>query len=145
VNDAWYYRYGPQQFGPIPLAELRRLVQKGQLGPNAEAWTQGAQAWMPVAQAVAIPVQTPDGLHYIVPTSSTSMLCLVAGYMGIFSIVLCPFAPVALVLGILGLRDLRTHPEKNGKGRAITGITIGAVGTLCLLGWAAIALLGARH
>jgi hypothetical protein len=145
VNDAWYYRYGPQQFGPIPLAELRRLVQARQLGPNAEACQQGAQMWIPVHHAVALPVQTDNGLQYIVPTSSTSVMCLIAGYAGIFAFFAFPLAPIALIVGILGLRDLKAHPEKNGKGRAITGIVIGALGTIVIVFVVAAMLLSPKH
>ena len=32
--------------------------------------------------------------------------------------------------GILGLREIKAHPEKRGKGRAITGIVLGSLVTL---------------
>ena len=41
--------------------------------------------------------------------------------------------PLALVLGILALRDLKLHPHKRGMGRALTGIVLGALGTLAMI------------
>jgi hypothetical protein len=54
---------------------------------------------------------------------------------------------VALALGIIGLVQLKSHPEQKGKGMAITGIVFGAVSLLLLcllpvLGTALLALLG---
>jgi uncharacterized membrane protein HdeD (DUF308 family) len=54
---------------------------------------------------------------------------------------------VALVLGIIGLVQLKSHPEQKGKGMAILGIVFGAVAVilLCLspvLVTAVLALLG---
>jgi hypothetical protein len=54
---------------------------------------------------------------------------------------------VALVLGIIGLVQLKSRPEQTGKGWAITGIVFGGLSILliCLspiLGTAILALLG---
>ena len=49
----------------------------------------------------------------------------------------CP-APVAIVLGILAIRDLRKQPGKHGLGRAVFAIVAGALVTLVV---AAVALL----
>ena len=61
-----------------------------------------------------------------------SGLAIAAGYAGLFAMT-CLFAPIALVLGILAVRDIKKHPEKHGMGRAIFGIVMGAIFTLPLL------------
>jgi len=61
-----------------------------------------------------------------------SWLAIVAGYLGLFSLICFP-APIALVFGILAIRDIRKHPEKHGMGRAIFGLVMGALGTIALL------------
>ena len=54
---------------------------------------------------------------------------IAAGYAGLFALI--PFlAPVALVLGILAIRDLKKNPDKHGMGRAIFGVTMGIFFTL---------------
>ena len=67
---------------------------------------------------------------------------MAAGYLGIFGFFFPPIGVAALVLGILGVRDLKNHPEKNGWGRAITGIVLGALMTLATLFLAVLIVLG---
>ena len=65
-----------------------------------------------------------------------SWLAIVAGYLGLLSILMCP-APLALLFGILAVVDIRKHPEKHGLGRAIFGIVMGGMlilGLFWLLG-----------
>ena len=40
-----------------------------------------------------------------------------------------------MILGIYALRDLRQHPEKRGRGRALTGIILGGLGSALWLLW----------
>ena len=146
MNDAWYYRDGELQYGPMPLAELQRLIREGRTPPTiivSSPYTQGQ--WMPVAQALAgniTSTMSDRELSYVIPTAQTSGLCLAAGYLGLFSLVMCLLAPGALVLGILGLRDLKAHPQKNGTGCAITGIVIGSLGTVGMVVWLILVLVG---
>lgn len=69
-----------------------------------------------------------DGLHYVIPIN-TSGLAIAAGYVGLIS-VLCFPAPVALVLGILALRQLKKNPKLHGRGRAVFAIVMGVIFTL---------------
>jgi hypothetical protein len=69
-------------------------------------------------------------MKVLVPVN-TSGLAIVAGYLGLVS-VLCFPAPFALVFGILALRHLKRHPDQDGKGRAIFGIVMGALFSLPL-------------
>jgi hypothetical protein len=62
-----------------------------------------------------------------------------AGYAGLFSVLLLP-APLAILFGVLALRDIKRNPKKHGKGRAVFGIIIGAIGTLGLF-WLLASLL----
>jgi hypothetical protein len=50
----------------------------------------------------------------------------------LFSLILFP-APLALIFGILALRDLKRHPDKGGRGRAIFAIVMGSLFTLLLI------------
>lgn len=53
---------------------------------------------------------------------------IAAGYLGLFSFLILP-APIALITGILAIRDIRSHPDRHGMGRAIFGIVMGVLGT----------------
>lgn len=67
---------------------------------------------------------------------------IIAGYLGLFAI-LGIFAPFALILGILALRDLREKPGTLGKGRAIFAIVMGSLFTLLYAAAFIAAALGA--
>ena len=57
---------------------------------------------------------------------------IAAGYLGLFSI--CGiFAPLALITGIIGIVDIRSHPHRHGIGRCIFGIVMGALGTALMI------------
>ena len=51
---------------------------------------------------------------------------IAAGYAGLFSLLLFP-APLAILFGILAIRDIKKHPQKHGMGRAIFGLVAGIV------------------
>ena len=64
-------------------------------------------------------------LRMVVPIN-TSALAIVAGYLGLVS-VLCLPAPFALLFGIMALNHLRKNPKLDGKGRAIFAIVMGVI------------------
>jgi hypothetical protein len=57
---------------------------------------------------------------------------IAAGYAGLFAIVVLP-APLAVILSIIAMVDMKRHPEKHGMGRAIFGLTTGLLGTAGLI------------
>lgn len=72
-----------------------------------------------------------------------SIWAIAAGYLGLVSVCGLP-APLALVCGIIAIRDIKTHPDRHGMGRAIFGIVMGALGTLAL-GVGILAAIMAPH
>ena len=69
-------------------------------------------------------------LGYIVPIS-TSIWAIFASYAALLSVIVFP-APLALILGIIALIDVRRHPEKKGMVRAIFAIVMGTIFTLLI-------------
>ncbi len=71
------------------------------------------------------------GMRVLLPVGR-SVYAIVAGYLGLISILLIP-APMALVMGIIAVWDIRrskgTENEKFGMGRAIFGIVMGGLVT----------------
>ena len=57
---------------------------------------------------------------------------IAAGYLGLIS-VLCIPSPLALIAGILAIREMRRNPKKHGMGRAVFGIVMGGIGTIALV------------
>lgn len=79
-----------------------------------------------------LPVERPNQhLEFVAPIN-VSPIALVAGYLGLGSL-LCLPAPIALALGILALRDLARTPNRTGKGRAWFAIVAGGIGTVFLV------------
>jgi hypothetical protein len=70
-------------------------------------------------------------LKMVVPLN-TSALAIVAGYIGLVS-VLCLPAPFALLFGILALQHLKKNPKLDGKGRAIFALVMGSIFSLVLV------------
>jgi hypothetical protein len=95
-------------------------------------WTAHAGASAPVTGAAWGPPPERDrSVEYLLPVNRTG-LSIAAGYAGLFAILLI-FAPIALVLGVLALRDLQDKPAVAGRGRAWFGLIAGAIGTLGLI------------
>ena len=63
------------------------------------------------------------GIRLLLPVGR-SIWAILAGYMGLFSLLVLP-APLAILLGIVAIIDIRKHPEKHGMGRAIFAIIMG--------------------
>ena len=110
---------------------------------DGQAWGDQRRPTVPPVPAApppgAMPGATAGGLggmskaaeHALLPTDRSG-LAIAAGYLGLFALVILP-APIALVVGLLALRDLRNHPEKLGRGRAWFGTIAGALGTLFIV------------
>jgi hypothetical protein len=70
-------------------------------------------------------------MRLIMPVG-TSIWAIIAGYLGLFA-VLCLPAPLALIMGIVAVWDIRRNPRRHGMGRAIFGIVMGAIFSVPLL------------
>jgi hypothetical protein len=57
---------------------------------------------------------------------------IAAGYFGLSSLLMLP-APIAILLGIIAIRDIKKHPNRHGMGRAIFGLIMGILGTIPLI------------
>lgn len=74
------------------------------------------------------------GVRMLIPVGRDP-LAIVAGYLGLFSLIVFP-APLALIVSILSI--LRIRKSKNspkplhGMGRAIFGLIMGVIGTVIL-------------
>jgi hypothetical protein len=89
-----------------------------------------------VIQTVQQPVVVTDmgddaGMRMLLPVGRSG-LAIAAGYFGLFALLIFP-APVALILGLLAVRDIRRNPKKHGMGRAVFGIVTGALGSAVIV------------
>jgi hypothetical protein len=149
---SWYFAQAGTQYGPVTPEALAGYVSTGVLGPADLVWGPGMAVWQPASTipwlfAPAAAVPPPPLVPYATAVPSSSLgddpvmrailpvgrapRAIVAGYLGLFSILILP-APLALTTGILAVRDIRRNPRKHGMGRAIFGIVMGALGTIVL-------------
>ena len=111
--------------------------------------TCGRCGWDPAQETpVATLVPTYDvgqdaGMRLLLPVGR-SIWAIAAGYAGLFAFIFFP-APLAIILGIVAIRDIKKHPEKHGMGRAIFGLVAGIVGTIGLVGMIVALSLSGRH
>ncbi|GJQ29809.1 MAG: hypothetical protein HBSAPP03_16930 [Phycisphaerae bacterium] len=66
-------------------------------------------------------------LRWVLPVGR-SPWAIAAGYLGLFSVLVFP-GPIALIVSLMAVLDLRRHPERCGWGRTIFGLLMGLVGT----------------
>jgi len=64
-----------------------------------------------------------------------SLWAIAAGYAGLFAVLFFLIIPplMALILGVLAIRDIKRHPEKHGMGRAIFGLVMGIIFTIPMI------------
>ncbi|MBE0535991.1 MAG: DUF4190 domain-containing protein [Phycisphaerae bacterium] len=70
-------------------------------------------------------IEDTAGMRMLLPVGR-SLWAIAAGYAGLFA-VLFVTAPLALLLGVAAVVDIRRHPEKHGLGRAVFAIVMGVL------------------
>ena len=62
-----------------------------------------------------------------------------SGYLGLVCLIFAGIpGPLAVVTGVLGLRQIRRRPDLNGRVRAWVGIVFGVIGTALLVFWVSV-------
>jgi hypothetical protein len=83
------------------------------------------------------------GVRMLLPVGRSGW-AIAAGYLGLFSLLVVP-APLALVTGIMAIRDMHRNPKKHGMGRAIFGLIMGGLGSIVLVLFLISAVLHGFH
>ena len=139
----WHILVNNAPVGPLAEPEAMGWVRSGRLRPWDLVWSPGMPGWVPahqtqpfaavfagVASLPPKPLGDDPAMRWVLPVGRSGW-AIAAGYLGLFAVLVLP-APVALAVGILALRDLKRDPSKHGKGRAVFGIVMGALGTIAL-------------
>ena len=69
-------------------------------------------------------------MRWLLPVGRSGW-AIAAGYLGLFSVIPI-FAPIALIISIVAIRDIKKNPQRHGMGRAIFGLVMGILGSLGL-------------
>lgn len=146
----WYYANAGVRAGPLAESAAVVLTQQGVIRAGTLVWMAGMPDWKPAATVppfAANFVQSPpivqgavghggppeigDGTGGLIPYKNGAAL---AGYyVGIFSLI--PvfgliLGPIAVVLGILGLRAVRRRPIVKGTAHAVVALVLGGLVTI---------------
>ena len=81
------------------------------------------------------------GMRLLLPVGR-SPWAIAAGYVALGSPLILP-APIAVVLSIIAIIDIKRNPKKHGMGRAIFALVVGGLVTAGLIVVVALTVLGA--
>ncbi len=125
-----------------PLNNLTALLVVWKLcNSQREAYQQVVHSPPPPVDSNMYAQQLSQEDTWLIPSQRMSSWAFAAGYVGLFA-VLCFPAPIALILGVIALRDCNKRSVE-GKGRAIFAIVMGAVFSLFLLMGILVGILAA--
>jgi hypothetical protein len=74
---------------------------------------------------------TDPAMRWLIPIDRSGW-AIAAGYLGLFSFFGGFLGPVAVIVSIVAIRDIKKHPDRHGMGRAIFGLIAGIIGTIIL-------------
>jgi hypothetical protein len=113
-----------------PHCGLQTMVQDQYLGQSGPCAGCGQTVTVGPACAPPPPIEESAAIRMLLPIGRSGW-AIAAGYAGLFAVLAFP-APIALILGIIAIRDIKRHPKRHGMGRAIFGLVMGILGTLLL-------------
>jgi len=132
------WRQGMPQWAPAGSVPG---LMPGPVGPGAAPAPAGypPQAVLPIGYAGPQPAYGPyggppsdigqdAGVRWLLPVGRSGW-AIAAGYLGLFSVIPI-FAPIALIISIIAIRDIKKHPGRHGMGRAIFGLVMGILFSL---------------
>jgi len=128
-----YVHRNNQQTGPFSEAELQALINTGAVSLQDPVWWQGEANWVPLGQtslaAKLAPAAPSAGIPHapaldvgVQKTSGLAIWSLVCGISSFFLGI--TFIP-AIILGHMGLSEIKKNPNLRGRGMALAGLIIG--------------------
>jgi GYF domain 2 len=142
----WFVSVNGEQSGPLTLDEVVSEAAAGYFDGRDLVWREGMAGWEPLTEVVEIldaldargvwvsgpRDEDPDpghsaALRAVLPVGRTGM-SIIAGYLGLVSLLMPLAAPVAIPVSILAIRELKMNPERHGMGRAVFGLIGGILG-----------------
>ena len=120
-----------QAIADVPITAVE-ILPDSPFGPRAnDDNAYRSPAAFPAEPYQPTPLGEDPAIRMLLPVGR-SLWAIAAGYLGLFSVLFCP-APIAVVVSLIAIRDIRKHPEKHGMGRAIFGLVMGLLGSAGLV------------
>lgn len=134
-----------KEYGPAPAERVRQWIGERRVQARSLARAEGTTGWKAISlfpefsdalAAVAWHGGTAGGRHDVPAgpsrVNSNALASLICGCVGLSC---CQLVSIAgLICGVIALSQLKDNPEKEGRGMAIAGIVLSAVGLLAVLG-----------
>ena len=156
AQAGWFYASAGRQSGPVSDDALRGRLTSGNVKWDDLVWCEGRANWAlarsvaALAQGAPPPLPRPSipvgyaappprsqdigqdtGMRMLLPVGRSGW-AIAAGYLGLLSVLLI-FAPIALIVAIIAILDIKRNPQKHGMGRAVFGLITGVLGTTMLV------------
>jgi hypothetical protein len=130
-----------------PYCGHQTLVADEYVGHSGPCAACGKTVTIPAAGQAPGGPRPPDigqdpTLRMLLPVGRSGW-AIAAGYAGLFALFCGVPGPIALILGLVAVRDIKRHPERHGMGRAVFGIVAGIIGTAALVVGIVMAVLNA--
>jgi len=132
-----------KEYGPISAEQLRQWISEGRVNANTRVLAEGMMTWKAVSDlpefAVLLPPPPPPpplSMGHAPAGPVTNKMAVWSMVLGILSPLCCQcvLGPLAIVLGVVSLSQIKGNANQTGSGFAITGIVMGAIGTLVFIG-----------
>jgi hypothetical protein len=142
-----------RQYGPVSADQIRRWIADGRANVQTQALAEGATEWKPLGAfpefAHCFPTQAPPPINpmtgsHLRMTNSFAVWGMVFGILALFCC--CPkivFGALGLIFSLVGLSQINERPDLyEGRGYAIAGIVLSAIGLALALSLGLFALAG---
>lgn len=143
----WYYGENGQQIGPLDENAIRMAIGQGRLNQQTLVWREGMPSWTALANVPelfspsvvgpAYPGYGPGAAPMMMRTSGVAIASMVCGLVGLLG---CIFfwgilGIPAVVCGHMAMHSIANSPVPvAGRGMAITGLIMGYLQILMMLG-----------
>ena len=162
----WYYGGGQHRVGPVEAGSFLALIAAAQVRPETLVWRPGMTQWIaaqqipelgaPLAAAAGVRASSPpvqpgyvgvevqsDATGGLIPYKNGSALASyyvsIGALIPVMGLVL---APMAIWLGISGLKEFKRNPLVRGKVHSWFGISLGGLILLVYLAIAVVIVIG---
>ena len=130
------------EYGPVTADQLRQWIFEGRANAHSRVWSEGANAWKPLAEfpeLAPLLASAPAAIRFA-GTPRTHPLATTGMIMGILSLTLgcccygVPFNLLGIIFSLVALAQIKANPlREQGRGLAIAGLVMSLLSVLLAL------------
>lgn len=135
-----------KEYGPISADQLRLWISEGRINAASKVRREEDPVWKTAGDFPELaplltsappppPQPRPTTITYDPAPAKNNPLALWSMITGIVSVACCCniIGPVSIILGIIGLSQIKKNPAQRGKGFAIAGIVLGSLALVMMI------------